>query len=135
MRENSCERIVEKLRAAARARAGGKDCPDALWEAYREELGENYPAAVELAGRLPELLGEPDLCDVFAVTFAVIVQLTGVEDGYGETIARLRREYGTSGCGSGRKETSLCTLRMKDCVLMIQWARENILDCLPCKNI
>ena len=125
MRESGCEGIVEKLRAAAVARANGKDCPDSLMEAYREELGEKYPAAVELAGKLPELLGEPDLCDVFAVTFAIIVQLTGVEDGYGETIARLRREYGASGCGSGKKETSLCTLRMKDCVLMIQWAREN----------
>ena len=126
MRENGCERIVEKLRAAALARAKGKDCPDSLMEAYREELGENYPAAVELAGKLPELLGEPDLCDVFAVTFAIIVQLTGVENSYAETIARLRREYGTSGCGSGKKETSLCTLRMKDCVLMIQWARHTV---------
>lgn len=125
MRESGCEGIIEKLRAAAVARANGKDCPDSLMEAYREELGEKYPAAVELAGKLPELLGEPDLCDVFAVTFAIIVQLTGVEDGYGETITRLRREYGVSGCGSGKKETSLCTLRMKDCVLMIQWAREN----------
>lgn len=120
MRENGCERIVEKLRAATVARANGKNCPDSLMEAYREELGENYPAAVELAGKLPELLGEPGLCDVFAVTFAIIVQLTGVKDGYAETITRLRREYGTSGCGSGKKETSLCTLRMKDCVLMIQ---------------
>lgn len=125
MRENGCERIVEKLRAAALARANGKNCPDSLLEAYREELGEKYPAAIELAGKLPELLEAPNLCDVFAVTFAIIVQLTGVEDGYGETITRLRREYGTSGCGSGKKETSLCTLRMKDCVLMIQWAREN----------
>lgn len=125
MRENGCERIVEKLRATALARANGNDCPDSLMEAYREELGEKYPAAVELAGKLPKFLGEPDLCDVFAVTFAIIVQLTGVEDGYVEAIARLRREYGTGGCGSGKKETSLCTLRMKDCVLMIQWAREN----------
>lgn len=125
MCENGCERIVEKLRAAALARANGNDCPDSLMEAYREELRKKYPAAVELAGKLPELLGEPDLCDVFAVTSAIIVQLTGVEDGYVEAIARLRREYGTSGCGSGKKETSLCTLRMKDCVLMIQWTREN----------
>lgn len=39
-----------------------------------------------------------------------------------ETIARLRKEYGSSICGSGSVETSLCTLRMKDCILMIQWA-------------
>lgn len=126
MRENGCERIVEKLRAAALARENGKNCPDALMETYRGELGEDYPAAAELARKLPELLGEPDLCDVFAVTFAIIIQLTGAEDGYAETISRLRREYGTSGCGSGKKETSLCTLRMKDCVLMIQWARHTV---------
>lgn len=87
MRENRCERIVEKLRAASQAREKGESCPNALMESYREELGENYSAAVELAGKLPGLLAEPDLCDVFAVTFAIIVQLTGVKDGYVETIA------------------------------------------------
>lgn len=125
MRENEGERIVEKLQAAARARENGFNCPEALLEAYREELGENYPQTVELAEMLPAVLGESELCDVFAVTFAIIVQLTGTEDSYGETVNRLRREYGTSGCASGREETSLCTQRMKDCVLLIQWAREN----------
>ena len=116
MRENSCECIVEKLRAAAKAREAGLNCPEALLEAYREEL----------AVGLPKLLGEPTLCDVFAVTFAIIVRLTGIEDSYIETIARLQKEYGTSACGTEREETSLCTMRMKDCVLMIQWARANI---------
>lgn len=116
MRENSCECIVEKLWAAAKAREAGLNCPEALLEAYREEL----------AVGLPKLLGEPTLCDVFAVTFAIIVRLTGIEDSYIETIARLQKEYGTSACGTEREETSLCTMRMKDCVLMIQWARANI---------
>ncbi len=126
MRENSCECIVEKLRAAAKAREAGLNCPEALLEAYREALGEKFPSTVELAGELPKLLAEPTLCDVFAVTFAIIVRMTGIEDSYIETIARLRKEYGTSACGTQREETSLCTMRMKDCVLMIQWARANM---------
>lgn len=126
MRENSCECIVEKLRSAAKAREAGLNCPEALLEAYREELGENFAGTEELAARMPEILGEPELCDVFAATFAIIVRLTGMEDGYAETIARLWKEYGTSACGTQREETSLCTMRMKDCVLMIQWARANI---------
>lgn len=119
-KKSSCEDIIVKLQAATRARDQGMSCPQALMAAYRDELGDKLPAAEKLAEQMPELLGEPELCDVFAVTFAIIVQLTGVEDGYAKTITRLRREYGTSGCGSGKKETSLCTLRMKDCVLMIQ---------------
>lgn len=119
----SCGYTVAKLQAAAQAREAGLSCPQALLEAYREELGEKLPAVEALAGRLPELLDEPELCDVFAVTFAIIAQLTGIEDGYREAVARTRREYGGNGCGSGGEETALCTMRMKDCVLMIQWAR------------
>lgn len=75
MRETSCECIVEKLRTTARARKSGLSCPDAVLEAYRSERGGKFPAAVELAGELPGLLGEPMLCDVSAVTFAIIVGL------------------------------------------------------------
>ena len=125
MRENSCECIVEKLRAAAKARKAGLNCPEALLEVYREELGDKFEQTEKLAVRMPDFLREPSMCDVFAATFAIIVQLTGMEDGYAETIARLRKEYGASVCGTEREETSLCTMRMKDCVLMIQWARAN----------
>lgn len=121
-KKSGCEDIVARLRAAAQAREQGMACPQALMAAYCEDLGDRLAAAEELAGRMPEILGEPELCDVFAVTFAIIAQLTGVEDGYAETINRLRKEYGTSGCGSGGEDTPLCTQRMKDCVLMIQWA-------------
>lgn len=121
-RKRNGEAIVEKLQAATQAREQGMSCPQALLAAYRDDLGDRLPAAERLAEQMPELLGEPELCDVFAVTFAIIVQLTGVEDGYSEAITRLRREYGTSGCGSGGEDTPLCTQRMKDCVLMIQWA-------------
>lgn len=81
------------------------------------------PAAQALVERMPGLLDEPDLCDIFAVTFAIIATLTGMEDGYSEIVSRLRKEYGGNGCGSGRKETPLRLSRMKDCVLMIEWAR------------
>lgn len=121
-RKRNGEAIVEKLQAATQAREQGMSCPQALLAAYRDDLGDKLPAAERLAEHMPELLGEPELCDVFAVTFAIIVQLTGVEDGYSEAITRLRREYGASGCGSGGEDTPLCTQRMKDCVLMIQWA-------------
>ena len=124
MRENCCERIVSKLQAATQARDTGLSCPKALLAAYEQELGDKFQATAELAQQMPVILAEP-LCDVFAVTFAIIVQLTGIEDSYAEAIARLRKEYGSSGCGSGGEETSLCTLRMKDCVLIIQWARAN----------
>ena len=90
--------------------------------AYQEELREKLPAAEKLAARMPEILNEPDLCDIFAVTFAIIAQLTGLEDGYTDTINRVRKEYGSSECGSGGEDTPLCTQRMKDCILMIQWA-------------
>lgn len=122
MNKCSCEYTVEKLRIAGRARDSGMSCPQALLEAYREELGEDYRSAVELAGRLPELLGEPELCDVFAAAFAIIAGLTGINDGYKPAADRLRKEYGGSGCGSGGEASPLCTQRMKDCVLMIQWA-------------
>lgn len=121
-KKSSCEDIVEKLQAAVRARGQGMSCPQALLAAYRDDLGDRLPAAERLAEQMPEILGEPELCDVFAVTFAIIVQLTGLEDGCAETVTRLRKEYGTSGCGSGGEDTPLCTQRMKDCVLMIQWA-------------
>lgn len=121
-KKSSCEDIVIKLQAATQARDQGMSCPQALLAAYRDDLGDKLPAAEKLAEQMPELLGEPELCDVFAVAFAIIVQLTGVEDGYAEAITRLRKEYGTSGCGSGGEDTPLCTQRMKDCVLMIQWA-------------
>lgn len=124
MRENGCERIVTKLQAVSRAREEGLSCPNALLAAYMEELGADCPAAVQLAEALPKMLGEPELCDVFAVTLAIIVQLTGFNHNYAEIVDRLRREYGTSVCGSGGKEAPLCTQRTKDCVLMIQWARE-----------
>lgn len=120
-KKSGCEDIVARLRAAAQAREQGMTCPQALMAAYRDDL-EDQLAAEELAGRMPEILGEPELCDVFAVTFAIIAQLTGVEDGYAETINRLRKEYGTSRCSSDGEDTPLCTQRMKDCVLMIQWA-------------
>lgn len=121
-KKSSCEDIVIKLQAATQARDQGMSCPQALLAAYRDDLGDKLPAAEKLAEQMPELLGEPELCDVFAVAFSIIVQLTGVEDGYAEAITRLRKEYGTSGCGSGGEDTPLCTQRMKDCVLMIQWA-------------
>ena len=121
--KNSCENIVAKLQAAANARGQGMDCPRALLEAYREELGDKFEQAEELAAKMPEILSEPELCDVFAVTFAIIVQLTGMESGYTETLQRLCKEYGTSTCGSGGDDMPVCTQRMKDCVLMIQWAR------------
>lgn len=121
-KKSSCEDIVIKLQAATQARDQGMSCPQALLAAYRDDLGDRLPAAEKLAEQMPELLGEPELCDVFAVAFAIIVQLTGVEDGYAEAITRLRKEYGTSGCGSGGEDTPLCTQRMKDCVLMVQWA-------------
>lgn len=120
-KKSGCEDIVARLRAAAQAREQGMTCPQALMAAYRDDL-EDQLAAEELAEQMPEILGEPELCDVFAVTFAIIAQLTGVEDGYAEAINRLRKEYGTSRCGSGGEDTPLCTQRMKDCVLMIQWA-------------
>lgn len=123
MCKGGCEDTVTKLRAASRAREQGLSCPQALLEAYREELREKLPIAQKLAEQLPELLNEPELCDVFAVTFAIIAQLTGVEDGYAQAVERLRREYGGNGCSSGGEETALCSMRMKDCVLMIQWAR------------
>lgn len=97
------------------------DCPRALMFAYREELGGKLSAAEELAARMPEILGEPELCDIFAATFAIIVQLTGIEDGCADAIARLRKEYGAGKCGFSGENAS-CTQRMKDCVLMIQWA-------------
>lgn len=123
MPENCGVQIVDKLKAAAQARGSGLNCPKALLEAYQDELGDKISAVEELAARLPGILGEPHLCDVFAVTVAIIVHLTGNEDSCADTVTRLRKEYGSSECGSGGKETSLCTLRMKDCVLMIQWAR------------
>lgn len=122
MSENCCERIITKLQTATHARDAGLSCPKALLAAYEQELGDKFPATVELAKQMPTILAEP-LCDVFASTFAIIVQLTGIEDSYAETITQLRKEYGSNSCVSGGKETSLCTLRMKDCVLMIQWAR------------
>lgn len=125
MREDRVERSVRFLQAATKARQAGLDCPDSLLEAYREELGERYPAAQALAEQMPALLDEPDLCDIFAVTFAIIATLTGTQDGYSEIVSRLRKEYGGNGCGSGRKETPLCLSRMKDCVLMIEWAIVN----------
>lgn len=121
-KKSSCEEIVARLQSATQARDQGMSCSQALLAAYRDDLGDKLPAAERLAEQMPELLDEPELCDVFAVTFAVIVQLTGLENGYAETINRLRKEYGTSGCGSGGEDTPLCTQRMKDCVLMIQWA-------------
>ena len=124
MRENCCERIVSKLQAATQARDTGLSCPKALLAAYEQELGDKFQATAELAKQMPMILAEP-LCDVFAVTFAIIVQLTGIEDSYAETIARLRKEYGSNSCGSEGVETPLCTLRMKDCILMIQWALAN----------
>lgn len=117
------ESIVAKLQAAAQAKEQELACPQALMAAYRTDLGNKLAAAEELAGRMPEILGEPELCDVFAVTFAILVQLTGLEDGYVETINRLRREYGNCCCGSGGEDTALCTQRMKDCILLIQQAR------------
>lgn len=121
--KSSCENIVAKLQAATQAREQGMDCPRALLATYCEELGDKYELTEKLAVQMPELLGEPDLCDVFAITFAIIAQLTGIEDGYVETIARLRKKYGTSACGSGGEDKPICTQRMKDCVLMIEWAR------------
>lgn len=122
IKKSGCEEIAAKLQATTQARDQGKSCPQALLAAYRDDLGDRLPAAEKLAEQMPELLGEPELCDVFAVTFAIIVQLTGVEDSCAETITRLRKEYGTSRCGSDGEDTPLCTQRMKDCVLMIQWA-------------
>lgn len=121
-KKSSCAEIAAKLQAATRAREQGMSCPQALMATYRDDLGDKLSAAEKLAEQMPEILEEPELCDVFAVTFAIIVQLTGLEDGYAETITRLRKEYGTSGCGSNGEDTPLCTQRMKDCVLMIQWA-------------
>lgn len=121
--KNCCGKsISKKLQAAAQARDEGMDCPQALMSAYQEELGGKLSAAEDLAARMSDILGEPELCDIFAVTFAIIVQLTGIEDSYAETIDRLRKEYGTSKCGSGGEDAPICTQRMKDCVLMIQWA-------------
>lgn len=126
MENNKCraEDIVDKLQAATRFRGEGMSCPDALMAAYQEEMGDRLGSAKELAARIPEILGEPELCDVFAVTFAIISHLTGIEDSYKETITRIREEYGSCKCGSEREDTPLCTQRMKDCVLMIQWARK-----------
>ncbi len=126
MENNKCraEDIVDKLQAATRFRGEGMSCPDALMAAYQDEMGDRLGSAKELAARIPEILGEPELCDVFAVTFAIISQLTGIEDSYKETIARIREEYGSCKCGSEGEDTPLCTQRMKDCVLMIQWARK-----------
>lgn len=126
MENNKCraEDIVDKLQAATRFRGEGMSCPDALMAAYQEEMGDRLGSAKELAARIPEILGEPELCDVFAVTFAIISQLTGIEDSYKETITRIRGEYGSCKCGSEGEDTPLCTQRMKDCVLMIQWARK-----------
>ncbi len=121
--KSSCENIVAKLQAATQAREQGMDCPRALLAAYRDELGDKFEETQALAAKMPEILNEPDLCDVFAITFAIIAQLTGIEDGYAETIDRLRKEYGTSACGSVGEDAPICTQRMKDCVLMIQWAR------------
>lgn len=121
--KSSCENIVSKLQAATQAREQGMDCPQALLAAYREDLGDKFAATEALAAQMPEIMGEPDLCDVFAITFAIIAQLTGIDDGYAETIHRLRKEYGTSACGSGGEDMPICTQRMKDCVLMIEWAR------------
>lgn len=120
--QNSCENIVAKLQTASRARDNGLDCPRALLAAYREDLGDKFRQTEELAAKMPEILGEPELCDVFAITFAIIAQLTGMENGYAETIDRLRKEYGTSTCGSGGEDMPICAQRMKDCVLMIEWA-------------
>lgn len=123
MSNNCCGKSISaKLQAATQARNQGMDCPQALMAAYQEELGEKLSAAEDLAAHMPEILGESELCDIFAVTFAIIVQLTGIEDSYAETIDRLRKEYGTSKCGSGGEDAPVCTQRMKDCVLMIQWA-------------
>lgn len=122
MGKSNCEQTVAKLQAAAKARAAGLTCPQAILATYREDLGEKYHAAQELSERLPAILEEPGLCDVFAVTFAIIAQLSGQENGYREAVDRMRREYGSTGCGSGGQETNLCTLRMKDCILMIEWA-------------
>lgn len=121
-RENSSGDTVARLQAATQARDQGMTCPQALLYAYQEELGDRLAATEHLAKRMPELLGEPELCDVFANTFAIIAELTGNADGYAETITQLRKEYGGSGCGSDGEDTPLCTQRMKDCVLLIQWA-------------
>lgn len=128
--EDRVQRSVKFLGAVSQAKSMGMNCPDALLEAYREELGEQYPAVQALAEQMPALLNEPDLCDIFAVTFAIIATLTGVEDGYAEAVSRMRKEYGTNGCGSARKETTLCVARMKDCVLMIEWAIVNAMRLL-----
>lgn len=120
--KRSCEDIVEKLQAATQARNLGMTCPQALMAVYRDELGDKFSAAKELAEQMPKIIGEPELCDVFAVTFAIIVQLTGAEDSYMETVNRLRKEYGGSGCSSNGAHTAICTQRMKDCVLMVQQA-------------
>ena len=123
MGEDRVQRSVRFLQAASKARAEGLDCPEALLAAYREELGGQYQAVRELAKRLPEEMGEPDLCDIFAAAYAIMCTLTGREDSNKEAAARIQKEYGTNGCGSGRQETPLCTCRMKDCVLLIEWAR------------
>lgn len=121
-RESNCGDTVAKLQAAVQAQTQGMTCPQTLLYAYREELGERLPTVEKLAKQMPEILKDSELCDVFAVTFAIIVELTGLKSGYAEIVSRLRKEYGGSGCGSNGEDTPLCTQRMKDCVLMIQWA-------------
>lgn len=117
------QHTVSLLQAAAQAKKEGKSCPEALFAAYREELGEKEPFARELAERLPALMGLPDLCDVFAATFSIIAQLTGLKEGYAEAARRMHKEYGSNSCGSDGEETCLCTMRMKDCVLLIEHCR------------
>lgn len=128
MCDSCCESITAKLRAADRARREGLSCPEALLAAYEDELGDKRAAAAGLAERLPDILGEPELCDVFAVTFSIIATLTGIEDGYSGAVSRLRREYSSGSCGSAGEVQAQCTLRMKDCVLMIQASLRGIPD-------
>ena len=123
MREDRTLRSVRFLQAVSKAKRSGMTCPDALLEAYREELGEQYPAAITLAERMPEELNEPDLCEVFATAFAIIATLTGSGDSFWEAVSHMRKEYSGNGCGSDGKETPLCNVRMKDSVLLIEWAR------------
>lgn len=130
MYENNCKHTVSLLQAASKAREAGLSCADALLEAYRGELGDKYQAAVEMAGRLPDIM-EEELCDVFAVTFAIITQLTGADEGYAEAAGKIQKKYNGCDCGCRGEETALCTMRMKDCILLIECSRwEHECGCL-----
>lgn len=120
MTDRSRRRVTDVLRAASRFKALGMTCPDALLAAYGDEVDTQSARAA--ADSLPEELHEPTLCDLFAVTFAIVAELTGDPNGYISTAERLKKAQYSAGCATHGSERPICTMRMKDCVLLIERA-------------